>query len=154
MIPFRQILSALRGKLSMRDNPRHDYILPTGSIARFVFEKRKLYGDGRPRPHVFEPMRNKQTGVVETSVCGLNNVSLDRLWFIGANIREKPAIAAVKVAVTEISRAGLCCVPDTATDHIHFPEHGLILGWHESDKSLRLAKMQALAEAYSATLRP
>jgi hypothetical protein len=154
MMRFRQILLVLRERLSPRDNAQPEYITPSGSIARFAFERRKLYADGRPRPHIFEPMKNKQSGVYETSVCGLNGMSEDRLWLIGANIREKPALAAVEVAVAGVIGAGLHCEPDPVTDPIDFPEHGLILGWHETDKSQRLEKMQVLADAYLRVLRP
>ncbi|WP_200387906.1 hypothetical protein [Thiocapsa imhoffii] len=154
MIRFLRILSALLGRSSLRDSQRHQYISPTGSVARFVFEKRKFFADGHPKPHVFEPMKNKQTGVFETSVCGLNEMAHERLWFIGAHIRDKPALAAVEIAVAEVNRAGLCCEPDPCTAPIDFPEHGLILGWHESEKSRRIEKMQSLAAACKATHRP
>ena len=155
MMRFPPILSAWLGKLTNRGKVLVAHVFPTGTVARFVFEKkRKLYGDWRPRPLAFEPNRNDAKGVFETSICGLMGVTNERLWFLGDNIREKPAIAAVEIAVVEIVKAGLNCVSEPSTDPIDFPEHGVILGWHETDKSERLAKMQALAAAYKATLRP
>lgn len=136
---------------SASEQEAHTYVHPNGSVSRFVFERRKLYKEGNPKPHVFEQERHPEEGHLETSVCGMQGTPMPRLWQLGQEIRHPmQALAAVEVAVLSISDAGLRC---EAAPMPRYDEHGVILGWSE-DKAERLSVQQELAAAYIAVHRP
>lgn len=109
------------------------YISPVGSVGRFIFNKRDLFQDGRPRPAAIGPELYQER--YETSVCGLLNVSEPRLQFLGQTIRsDKFALGLIKITVPVILSAGLLCEAAPTT----FPEHGVILGWNADDKARRM----------------
>lgn len=121
-----------------------DYVSQNGSVARFIFESRKVRADGTPKPAAFEPEQHPTTGIYETSVCGLNGVSSARMWELGRNIRPgKSVIAAIEITVAKIQAEELNCLPAPETQPINYPEHGIIVGW-DDDKSKRLATLQNL----------
>lgn len=139
---FAQLLGA---------EPSEPYISPTGSVARFIFERSKIRHDGSPKPGAFEPERHPETGMLETSICGLNGVSDERLWFLGRTVRsDKQAIAAVEIKVEKVNAAGLVCRTE-ATEH--FPEHGIIVGWSD-DKSVRMSTQQQLVATITRMMHP
>lgn len=144
---FLEPLSNWFTKLLARD-PR--YVARDGDIARFVFQSRDLYKDGTPKPKAFAPERHPESGQFETSVCGLNGVTYERVWYLGRTIRATSgltALAALELAVERIVSVGLRC--DAAPERPHYPEHGVICGW-DSDpdaKDRRLAIQQELAAA-------
>lgn len=130
----------------------HQYVHRDGSVSRFVFERRKLTKEGKPKPHVFEQERHPEHGRLETSVCGMNGTTDDRLWSLGHSIRAPlHAIAVVEVPVTSIESTGLECIPDAMPQ---YDEHGVIVGWDQDDKSKRLALQQDLAVAHSRVRYP
>ena len=107
--------------------------------------------DGSPKPGAFEPERHPETDALETSICGLNGVSDERLWFLGRTVRrDKQAIAAIEIKVEKVNAAGLVCRA-VATDH--FPEHGVIVGWSD-EKSVRMSAQQQLVATLTRMLRP
>lgn len=131
--------------------PSEPYISPTGAVARFVFERSKIRQDGSPKPGVFEPERHPETGTFETSVCGLNGVTDERLWFLGRTVRsDKEAIAAIEIKVAKVNAVGLEC-RTAPTDH--FSEHGVIVGWSD-EKSVRMSVQQQLVATITRMLRP
>ena len=118
-----------------------DFFPKSGDIARFSFNKRDFFATGVPKPRLFAPETHPESGVLETSVCGLFGVSDERLWFLGRTIRqEKVAEAAAILPIAATSTAGLRCDPDPQDG---FPEHGVILGWSD-DKDRRLSQSQDL----------
>jgi hypothetical protein len=127
------------------------YISSTGAVARFVFERSKIRHDGSPKPGIFEPERHPDTGTLETSICGLNGVSNERLWLLGRTVRsDKQAIAAVEIGIDKVNAAGLDCRAE-ATDN--FPEHGVIVGWSD-EKSVRMLTQQQLVVSLTRMLHP
>jgi hypothetical protein len=109
------------------------YISSNGNVGRFIFNKRDLFQDGRPKPAAVGPEFYDQR--YETSVCGLLNVPEPRLQFLGKTIRsDKFALGLIKIPVPAILFAGLSCQAEPTT----FPEHGVILGWNADDKALRM----------------
>lgn len=127
------------------------YISPTGDVARFIFERSKIRHNGSPKPGAFEPERHPETGTLETSICGLNGVSTERLWFLGRTVRiDKQAIAAIEIKVEMVNAAGLVCKAE-ATDH--YPEHGVIVGWSD-EKSVRMSAQQQLVATHTRMLSP
>ena len=116
-----------------------------------MFESGKLFkSTGKPRPIAFDPEKHPDTGVLETSVCGMNGVQMARVWHLGATLRKKAAIACVEVPLSVMPKAALKC---EAAPVDGYPEHGVILGW-KADKSERLVAQQELAAAATATHRP
>jgi len=94
------------------DVARGDFVTANGNVARFVFEKRHLFANGKPKPKAFEPELHPELRRFETSVCGLNGVLDDRLWRLGRTVRPgKAAIAAVEISVQAIEAAQLVCAP-------------------------------------------
>lgn len=123
------------------------FIDPAGEIARFIFDKRALTAAGLPRPKVFEPQFNRELDRLETSICGLNCVSEERLWSLGRSIRAKDglsAIAAVTLPTAAVEKTGLQCEPAPEPD---FEEHGVVIGWDPENKDRRLSMQQSLAAA-------
>lgn len=139
---------------SQNANSAGVYISSNGSVARFVFESRKIKADGTPKPGAFDPEQHPIARIFETSVCGLNGVTSDRMWELGRNIRPgKSVIAAIEIAVAKIQVAGLNCFPAPETQPINYPEHGIIVGW-DDDKSKRLAAQQYLVANITRTHMP
>lgn len=139
------------------DLPAH--IQPEGSVARFVFNARNLFKDGRPKPGAFQPDFHPELRRYEVSVCGLHGVSAERMWELGRKIRAGEglaAIAAVELTVKSVVAAGLSCEP--APEPPDFIEHGVIVGWNPDPdaKSARLDAQNALVAALppSSVLRP
>ena len=136
------------------------YVVEDGDVARFVFKSRELFPTGLPKPQAFRLDFHPDLKRHEVSVCGLNGVSLDRVWFLGSSIRAKEglaAIAALKVPVRKVLAAGLSC--EAAPIPPDFAEHAVIVGWpvEEEAKSSRLDAQNALAAAVadlSYVLRP
>lgn len=117
-----------------------DFVTANGTVARFVFEKRHLFANGKPKPKAFEPELHPELRRFETSVCGLNGVLDDRLWRLGRAVRPgKAAIAAVEISVQAIEAAQLVCAPLPQPD---YDEHGVILGW-SNDPEAKDARMSA-----------
>jgi hypothetical protein len=117
-----------------------------------VFEPRKLRADGTPKPHVFEQELHPELNRLETSVCGMNGLSDDRMWEIGRTIRApKLAIAAVEVSVAAVMKAGLAC---ESAPEISYAEHGVILGWDPNDKDRRMSAQLELVAAHTSVHRP
>lgn len=131
------------------------FVCENGTVARFVFErKRKLRSGGVPKPAVFEPELHPATHEWETSVCGLNGVSNERLWFLGEHIRrDRQAAAAVEIAVPTIVKVGLQCRHSPESEPIEYPEHGVIIGWPK-ERSEQLSLQQDLAASSIRTLWP
>lgn len=126
-----------------------------GHIARLSFEKRDFDKDGNPKPRVFNPSPHPVTGVLETSVCGLEGVTEERLWYLGRTLRlkeHKQAIAAVQLPISAANSAGLRCYSDPDLDN-NYPEHGVIVGWGE-DKEKRLIEAEDLIASIVAVKRP
>jgi hypothetical protein len=137
---------------SVPESQETAFVRPDGAVSRFVFDKRRLTKDGQPKPGVFEPEKHPDLGRFETSICGMHAVSVQRLWELGASIRpQMSAIAAVEVPVAKVLSLGLLCVPDAMPD---FPEHGVVVGWDENDKSKRISVQQELVAAHTAVHRP
>ena len=128
------------------------HVLPDGAVARFAFYSRQVSKTGVPKPVAFEPEEHPDTGRLETSICGLQDVSADRLWHLGQNIRRdgRAAIAAIEVPVKAVLDTGLECV---SAPEVDFPEHGVILGW-DTDKGKRQSIQQDLVAAHTAVHRP
>ena len=134
------------------------YVYPGGNVARYVFNDRHLFKDGRPKAGAFQPELHPELKRYEVSVCGLQNVSADRMWELGRTIRAREgiaAVAAVEVPVTHIIAVGLACEPAPEPDFI---EHGVVLGWNPDPeaKSARLDAQNALVASLppTAVLRP
>lgn len=128
---------------------------PEGEVARFIFQQRDIYSaKNTPKPSAFAPERHPELQRFETSVCGVEGVSSDRLNYLSANIRAgKQAVALSKVGVQGIAACNLQCehAPDLA---INFHEHCVIIGWDDGeDKSLRIAAQQELAAIASPVIR-
>ncbi|MGA3844084.1 hypothetical protein ACI2UC_14590 [Ralstonia nicotianae] len=122
------------------------FVTAEGSVARFVFNKRDLFADGRPKPKVFGPEWHPSFERYETSVCGLNGTTDVRLWDLGCTVRassDLTAIAVVDIHVADVVAAGLSCEPAPEKD---YAEHGVILGWDNEPeaKDKRLAVQQDL----------
>ena len=127
-----------------------------GVVARFVFDKRHVFAKtGMPKPAAFTPENHPTTGKLETSVCALNEMSGDRLCYLGHTIRaNKKMFAVCDLPLSGIFSAGLECM--SAPDHAHnFPEHAVIVGWREGDdgKEKRLEAMQELAASVTLVRR-
>lgn len=126
---------------------RPPYVSADGQVGRFVFnKKRDFFADGRPKPKTFAPERHPETGVHETSVCGLKGVQDARVWELGRTIRAQAGLTAVAQLVLPVRRVfttGLRC--DAAPER-DYDEHGVIVGWNGDDeaKSERLALQQEL----------
>ena len=123
------------------------YLDDKGNVARFVFQKRDLFPDGRPKPKVFQPEFHPELNRFETSVCGLNGVTEDRVWFLGRSIRKESgltAIAAVHVEVPGVVNVGLRC---EGAPEPNYAEHVVIVGWNVDPeaKHERLLKQTELA---------
>jgi hypothetical protein len=151
---FRSMFSTWFSK--SRPPKTTEYVIQGGSVARFAFQKRDLFADGSPKPKLFMPETHPELGRFETSVCGLNGVGWDRIWFLGNTIRSPmPAVAAAELTVAGVTRAeaGLRCEAAPEPD---YPEHGVIIGWDEDkdSKHHRLMACQELVAAVSAVHRP
>lgn len=117
-------------------------------VGRLLFKSRHLFAKtGLPKPSAFEPEFHPELKRLETSVCGLAAIAEERLWHLGRTIRAGEgltAVAAVLLPVRTIDATQLSC--EAAPELPHYPEHGVILGWHEGDeKSRRLNQQAALA---------
>ncbi|WP_206999825.1 hypothetical protein [Trinickia mobilis] len=115
-----------------------------------------MFADGTPKPKAFEPEWHPTLARYETSVCGLNGVSEDRLWHLGRTVRASAnltAIAALEIPVPQITAADLRC---EAAPEIDYDGHGVILGWaaDRDAKDERLAAQQELVAAVSQVKRP
>lgn len=120
-----------------------------GDIARFVFRKRDLFANGLPKRGAFAP--EPFCGRFETSICGLNGVSMERLWHLGRTLRAgsgMSALAALKLSVLQVGSTGLSCEAAPRQD---CDEHGVIVGWDDDvdAKDARLAAQQELAALVS-----
>lgn len=123
------------------------FVTDFSDVARFVFDKRDLWPDGRPKRGAFKVDFHPDLKRYEMSVCGLNGVTEERLWFLGRTIRaaeSRFAIAVVGMPVKSVVLAGLRC---KAAPEYHFPEHGVVLGWNSNPeaKSERLQQQADLA---------
>jgi len=126
-----------------------EYVHPSGVIARFVFSPRDLRSDGSPKPSAFKPELHPELKRWETSVCGRNGVSDERLWHLGCTIRpDRHCKVAVEVPVPAILGVGLDCIPLPEG----YDEHGVIIKWPDEDKDARLARQQDLVAARTAVL--
>lgn len=139
--------------------PSFAFVRPNGTVARFVFKRRDLFEDGRPKPKAFQPEFHPDLGRYEVSVCGLCGVSSERMWHLGKTVRAKQAlsaIAALRLSVDSVVASGLKC--EAAPELPDFPEHGVIVGWDPDPdaKSARLNAQVTLAAAIpvAAVLRP
>jgi len=140
------------GRLLNNKKCESNFIVQNGSVARFVFERRKLNSsDGSPKQNAFAPERHPDSNIFETSVCGLNEISDERLRTLGQTIRkDNIAIAAIEIRIEKVVEVGLVCNAAPELKSIYYPEHGVIVGWDE-DKSLRLKLQQHLASNYTQT---
>lgn len=140
---MKRFLNAFLNWFSKSRAPnREGFISRAGDVARFVFRPRDLYADGRPKPKAFQPEFHAEFGRFETSVCGLNGVLDERLWFLARTLRAAEglsAIAALQIPVVRITETGLACEPAPEPD---YPEHGVIVGWNPDPK----AKDERLAQ--------
>lgn len=134
------------------------YVSESGAVARFVFRSRDLSQDGRPKPRAFQPEVHPELRRYETSVCGLNGISPERLWELGRTVRASSgltAIAALRLSVRAVRETGLRCEPAPEPG---YPEHGVIVGWADDPeaKDKRLAQQVDLAALVSPNdvLRP
>lgn len=128
-----------------------NFVIPEGRVARYSFEKRDFFADGKPKPRIFSPEIHPNTGRFETSICGLNGTSEKRFWYLGDTIRApKRALAAAEIRVAGVAECGLRC--ESAPEH-NFPEHGVITEWG-SDKDERLSVCQDLVAKISTILKP
>jgi hypothetical protein len=145
MVYLLKLLNWL-GRLLSNKNCDSNFIVQNGSVARFVFERRKIKSfDNSPKPGAFEPERHPNNNIFETSICGLNGVSDERLRKLGQTIRkDKVAIAAIEIKIEKIVEVSLKCNSAPELKSLYYPEHGVIVGWEE-DKSLRLKLQQHLA---------
>ena len=142
MLFLKRLLILLTRPLRQRENR---FVTDDGSVARFVFSKRQLLASGLPRPGAFEPEFHPGLRRYETSVCGLNGVDPNRLWYLGRTIRTiegKSAIAALEVPVAAVIKAQLKC---EAVPEPNYDEHGVVIGWNPEDKSRRVSAQQELA---------
>lgn len=97
------------------------------------------------------PETHPELGHFETSVCGLNKIHWDRVWFIGNMIRApKPVIAAAELPIPEVANTSLKC---EAAPEENYPEHGVIIGW-DDEKDKRLSVCQDLAAAVTSVRTP
>lgn len=132
-----------------------EFVTPSGNVARYVFDKRHLFAvNGAPKPKAFEPEMHPELKRFETSVCGLNGVSEDRLWHLGRTVRpDKTAVAAAEISVSDVEAAQLNCEPLPQPD---YDEHGVILGWNADpdSKDARLSAQQELAARALRVLLP
>lgn len=133
------------------------FVRPDGDIARFVFDRRHLFKDGKPKRGAFQLDWHPGLNRFEVSVCGLAGVELARVWGLGGTIRAaegKSAIAALRLPVASVTSLGLDCGP--APELPDFPEHGVITGWDPADdaKDGRIALQQDLAGAVTDVMRP
>lgn len=128
------------------------YVVQGGDTARFVFRSDEIFTGGArpgcPKPKAFGPDFHPDLKRYELSVCGLNSVSKDRLWALGRTIRakeNKTAVAAIFLPDAKVTSVGLYA--ESAPEHPHFPEHGVILGWNQipEAKSERLQVQTDLA---------
>jgi hypothetical protein len=131
----------------------HRYVTEDGNVSRFVFSARDLFADGTPKPKAFKPDMHPDLQRFETSVCGMNGVSDERLWHLGRTIRAregKTAIAVLELPVPKIITAGLICEP---APEVNYDEHGVIMGWNPDPeaKDARLAVQSDLAAAVPAS---
>lgn len=131
----------------------NQFVADEGDIARFVFNRRDLFQDGRPKPKAFSPQWHKELDRYETSICGLNDVVDERLWFLGRTIRAQEglsAIAALELPVKAVVSTGLDCI---SAPEPNYAEHGVIIGWNSDPnaKDERLAFQQDLAASVPAS---
>lgn len=115
-------------------------------VTRFVFQKDRLYKDGRAKPKAFYP--EPYRGALELSVCRLQGCAEDRVWHLGRTCR---ADVQLHVRADFPARAALdeklrgFCAPEK-----DYEEHAVFVGWPEEpdgDKPLRLKMAQAIAAA-------
>ena len=114
------------------------FVIDGGPIARFVFDKSDIAADGVPKRKAFKPELYQAR--YELSICGLNNVHIDRMWHLGKTIRAnqgKSVFASIFLTTDKISGVGLKVEP--APEKPHFEEHGVVLEWPE-DRAELLAK--------------
>jgi len=129
------------------DPVKNSFIAENGLIARFIFDKADLDSQGMPKRRAFKT-ENYQ-GRHELSICGLNGVSEDRMWFLGRTVRAKEGksiYASIKLKTTLLTEFNLYARSEPQPPV--FPEHGVILGWSD-DKALRLSQETDVAAACS-----
>jgi hypothetical protein len=117
------------------------FIVENGPIARFVFDKTEIDKDGLPKRKAFKPELFEQRH--ELSICGMNNVAVERMWHLGKTVREgKSAYASISLTTTLVSQVGLRTIAAPAVPD--FGEHGVVLGWSD-DKDARMLMQADLA---------
>lgn len=147
---LNKLLSTFRKSQETNAAPQQvfDYISPHGSVGRFAFDKKRdFYAEnGKPRPKVFSPETHPETKQIETSVCGLNNVSNDRVHFLGDTIRTGlNAVGYVEITVSKVVECRLEC---KSAPEDNYDEHGVIVGWNE-DKAEQKIKCLDLVANYT-----
>jgi len=125
------------------DATTQPFVVANGPIARFVFDKTEIDKDGLPKRKVFKPEFYEERH--ELSICGLNNVAVERMWHLGKTVRAsegKYAYASISLTTTLVSQVGLHTIE--APNLPDFVEHGVVLGWSD-DKDARLLLQADLA---------
>ena len=137
-----------------------EYVTSTGSVSRFSFSKRDFYETGEPKAKIFNQETHPETKLLETSICGMNGLKNNRLWYLGNNIRAgKTALAIVELNVKDIIDTKLLCNSDPVefTNAVgvneQFEEHGVIVNWN-IEKDLRISEQQELVSKIKKIHKP
>jgi hypothetical protein len=120
-----------------------DVVLSTETIARFIYQNSDISkSTSQIRNRALMPRLEGMQ--LETSVCRTSNISTERIWKIGAQIRtDKAVIARADMLHQHALDEGMkaLSIPDLEYD---YPEHAVIVGWPD-DKDAQMAKATALA---------
>lgn len=126
--------------------------VPT-QLARYVYESRNFFKETRkPRPAAFYPELFQ--GRWETSVCGRDGVSEERIWTLATTARpDKRLYGRFDFATKTASDEGLTCERAPMES---FPEHAVLLGWPDPGAAKEAWKLLAvrLGNRCSAMLQP
>ncbi|HWH82281.1 MAG TPA: hypothetical protein VNU71_08595 [Burkholderiaceae bacterium] len=114
--------------------------MPT-RLARYVYESRNFFKETRkPKPGAFYPEFFQERW--ETSVCGRDGVSEERIWTLATTARPDKTLHGrfdfeTAMAISE----GLACEPAPMDN---FEEHAVLIGWPDPGETKEAWKLLAV----------
>ena len=116
---------------------------PQATITRFIYDREKIRGDGRPHGRAFLP--SLEQGRFETSICHRDGLQEDEIWARAALRKDKAVKGRADLTVAGVNAVhGACLRCEEAPDE-GFPEHAVIVNWPQT-KPDQLVLANLLAE--------
>jgi len=115
-------------------------------VSRFIFDRDRLFKDGRPKPKAFFPDQHPLTKVRELSVCQIDKTPDERVWHLGRTCRKGLALLARSDFATKVAEGKK--LKGYAAPEKNYREHAVFVGWPAEEgeaKPLRMHIAQEIA---------